>query len=370
MYLNSNAGGAFHLWRQRFAEDGAFGEPEQITSGPTEEEGITMSADGRSFVTAVGLAQSSVWLLTSKGEHAAAAGIHTQHSGTVLEGEERQISLEGYAEYPKFTPDGKKLLYIVRDGSDPGQGILWMAELETGRSEPLLPGLPIPLGTVSYLGAYDLSPDSAQVVLESMDRERKTRLWIAPLNRGSAPRAIPGVEGDGPIFLPEGDILFRRREGDYGSMYRVRPDGTGLQQAVDYPVIHPMGISPDGEWITAYARPGEDKAGGTVALSLRGAPPVALYGRSVAAQWTRDGRSLLLSMRDSTQTGRSYIVPLPRGRALPAVPPGGFPSEDVIANFPGVRVLDFAYAAPGPAPGLFAFTRRSVQRNLYRIPVP
>ena len=51
MYLNSSAGGAFHLWRQRFPD----GKPEQITSGPTEEEGIAMAPDGRSLITAVGL---------------------------------------------------------------------------------------------------------------------------------------------------------------------------------------------------------------------------------------------------------------------------------------------------------------------------
>src|SRR6202011_1017426 len=49
MYLTSNAVGANHIWRQRFPD----GAPEQVTSGPTEEEGIVMTPDGRSFVTAV-----------------------------------------------------------------------------------------------------------------------------------------------------------------------------------------------------------------------------------------------------------------------------------------------------------------------------
>ena len=45
MYFSSDAGGIFHIWRQRFPD----GQPEQITSGPTEEEGIAMAPDGRSF---------------------------------------------------------------------------------------------------------------------------------------------------------------------------------------------------------------------------------------------------------------------------------------------------------------------------------
>ena len=95
MYLSSSAGGAFHIWRQRFHESGAPAEPEQITSGPTAEEGIAMAPDGRSFITAVSLKQqSSVWLRDSRGE--------------------RPVSLEGHAHQPKFTPDGKRLLYAVQ----------------------------------------------------------------------------------------------------------------------------------------------------------------------------------------------------------------------------------------------------------------
>jgi hypothetical protein len=50
--------GANHIWRQRFPD----GNPEQITAGPTEEEGIAMAPDGRSFVTAVSLQGTSLWL--------------------------------------------------------------------------------------------------------------------------------------------------------------------------------------------------------------------------------------------------------------------------------------------------------------------
>ena len=69
------------------------GQPEQITSGPTEEEGIAMAPDGRSFVTAVALQNTSLWIHDANGE--------------------RQISVEGNAAEPRFTPDGKKLCYRI-----------------------------------------------------------------------------------------------------------------------------------------------------------------------------------------------------------------------------------------------------------------
>lgn len=90
MYFTSDAGeGLNHIWRERFPD----GEPQQTTAGPTEEEGIAIAPDGRSFVTAVALENVSVWIHDARGE--------------------RQISQEGNATEPKFTPDGKKLCYRI-----------------------------------------------------------------------------------------------------------------------------------------------------------------------------------------------------------------------------------------------------------------
>jgi len=57
VYVSSNPTVIFHIWRQRFPD----GSPEQVTSGPTEEEGIAMAADGKSFITSVGTTDSSIW---------------------------------------------------------------------------------------------------------------------------------------------------------------------------------------------------------------------------------------------------------------------------------------------------------------------
>ena len=65
LYLSSNEGGKFHIWRQRFPD----GTPEQVTSGPTEEEGIALAADGKSLITSVGIKDSTVWVHDPQGEH-------------------------------------------------------------------------------------------------------------------------------------------------------------------------------------------------------------------------------------------------------------------------------------------------------------
>jgi eukaryotic-like serine/threonine-protein kinase len=345
MYLSSSAGGAFHIWRQRFSEGDALAGPEQITSGPTEEEGIAMAPDGRSFITAVGLKQRSVWLHDSKGE--------------------RPVSLEGYAHGPRFTPDGKRLLYTVRKGASLGQSELWVSDLDSGLNEPLLPGFPVREEGATGRPRYDVSPDGRQVVVESVDREGKNRLWLAPLDRRSPPRQIPNVEGDGPLFDVGGEVVFRAREGDYGFAFRVREDGTGLRKASDYPVIETGNISPDGKWMAVYARPSREEAGATLVLPLRGGPPVQIYGTGIGMKWSSDGRQVLLTL-----AGRTYVLPLLPGRMLPEVPEGGFRSEEEIAKLPGVRIIDGVDVATGAAPDAYAFSRETVQRNLYRIPVP
>jgi hypothetical protein len=222
---------------------------------------------------------------------------------------------------------------------------------------------------------YDISPDGRLVVVESRDPEGKHRLSVAPLDRRSPPRQIPNAEGDGPLFGPGGEIFFRGREGDYGFPYRVREDGTELRKVSDYPVSGIMGVSRDGQWLAVYARPSEmdREAGATLALPLQGGSPVLIYGQLIFVKWSWDGKFLFLSVPKSFysgETGNTYVLALPRGRALPEIPKAGFPSEEAIAKLPGVRVIDSWDVAPGPDAEVFAFSRVTVQRNLYRMPVP
>jgi Tol biopolymer transport system component len=349
MYLSSNAGGGFHIWRQRFPD----GQPEQVTFGPGDEEGIAMAPDGKSFITAAGLVQSSVWIQDSSGE--------------------RQVSLEGYSFDVKFTPDGKKLCYRILKGSlpvsDPSD--LRVLELDSGRSQPLLPGFPV---TGRWGVAYDISPDGHKVVAAVVDGEGRYRLWVAPLDRSYAPRQIPNVEGQRPVFGPRGEIFFRSILGTSSSISRVQEDGTGLRQAVvGEKGGHPTGISPDGNWLAV-------RVGGqgpiVVAYPLSAGSPVPILGAHACSgdptvRWSPDGRLLVISVPTTAlgSVGRTYLVPLPRGRWFPQMPAGGFQSEADIAKLPGVRRVDAFDVAASSRPGAYAFARESVQRNLFRVPL-
>jgi Tol biopolymer transport system component len=341
MYFSSDSGGAFHIWRQRFPD----GEPEQITSGPTEEEGLAMAPDGRSFITAVGLTQSSVWLHDAGGD--------------------RQVSLEGYAFAPKFTPDLQRLLYQVRKGA---ASELWVAELDSGRSEPLLPGIAVALAgsAPSTLAGYDISRDGRQVVFASRDNAGKSRLWLAPLDRRSPPRQIPNIEGAEPVFGATDEVFFHSVEGTSAFLYRVRQDGGGLRKAFDPSIVGLMGESPDRNWLVLGSR----VAGGLVIFRVDGGAPLQtpIQGRTLL-RWSGDGKHLFLH-RILTSRDKTYVFPLTPGRPLPESFIQGLPSEQEIVKLPGVRVIPSTNVVPGRTADTYAFTRESVQRNLYRIPVP
>jgi eukaryotic-like serine/threonine-protein kinase len=334
MYFTASPGGVNHTWRQHFPN----GQPEQITSGPTEEEGIAMAPDGRSFVTAVAVQNTSLWVHDAKGE--------------------RQISMEGNGYNPRFTPDGKNLCYLIVIQA-PNQfawyrnpGELRIANVESGRSEPLVPGFPVL--------DYDISEDGRQVVVSTTDRDGIPRLWVVPFDRSSAPMQIPNVEGASPRFGAGGEIFFLHLEGKSVFVYRVHPDGVGLRKAITAPVLLMDDVSPDGRLIVAWAALGKDGSPLVQAFPLDGGPPIPIGGCEVQVSWPLDGRSVLMG---------AFRVPLRPGEVLPQIPAGGFRSEDEIARVPGAHRIDADGVALGPSADVYAFYKGTIVRNLYRIPI-
>ena len=334
IYLTSNAGGGNHIWRQRFPE----GEPEQITSGPTEEEGLAIASDGQSFVTAVALSSSSLWLRTAAGE--------------------RQVSIEGNAVDAKFARDGTKLFYriVSHVGMYPLPGEMRVADVESRRVDVLLPGL----RTLDY----DVSPDGQRVVVEATDSGGVSRLWIAPVDRQSPPRQLPNLEGRQPRFGPGGEIYFRRQDGAAAFVYVVSADGTGMRRVVEQPVMLTGNVSPDGQWITGWSGV---EAAGWQAFPLRGGAPRLLGNtrNATAWQWSVRGDGMVFH---SEIDGSTYLVPLAAGEMFPPFPPEGMQSEQGVAALPGARKIESG-AVPGPSPDLYAFYRQTIQRNLHRIPI-
>ena len=345
MYLSLHAHNNFHIWKQRFPD----GEPQQITSGPSDEEGIAFAPDGRSLITSSGLRQRTVSLHDGKDDH--------------------RISLEGYAYRPTLSPDGKKLYYrVLKGGTSPmlGASELWVADLDSGRTQPLFPGI--------VVTGYQLSPDGNRVLFSANDSAGKSRLWIAPTDRSGVPRQIPNAEGDMPFFGPPGEVVFHSIEGKSTFAFRIHEDGSGMQKLTPSEISQIHGVSPDGELVIGWSRVNGQNNIITKAFPISGTPPTPILNAICFLQWQADRRLLYLSvttgMNAALANGHTYVIPLAPSKLLPNIPPGGFHSEAEIAALPGVRVLEVADVGPGRSTGTYAFSRQTVQRNLYRVPLP
>jgi eukaryotic-like serine/threonine-protein kinase len=339
MYLNSESGGRFHVWRQRYPD----GEPEQLTSGATEEEGIAVAPDGLSFITSVGQRESTIWIRDGKSEH--------------------QLSSQGFAERPQFSRDGKKLYYLVRRHGFSGQftsGELWVADLTNNRSERALPGIEVT--------GYDVSPDGKQLVFSTPDKNGVPGLWLASLDLEFSPRrfASPASE-DQPFLDSAGNIFFRASDGNQNFIYTMKMDGTDRRKSYPDPILELQGIAPDGESAIVWAATSGTESQNLVVPLTGHGKPVTICTGFCGGQWSVDGKTFFIGVY-GMEGGYTMIASVPPG-GLPSLPPDGVRTRADVERVKGAKILEGG-PIPGPLPGLFAEQREEIHRNLYRIPLP
>jgi hypothetical protein len=98
------------------------------------------------------------------------------------------------------------------------------------------------------------------------------------------------------------------------------------------------------------------------AASLDGGPPLLIPGSFYFGS-TQAGRLISIGFTPT----RTYVIPADTLTRLPA---GRAATEDEVARLSGVRRIEAASAVSGPTPDVYAFDKGTVQRNLYRIPIP
>jgi Tol biopolymer transport system component len=341
MYFSSDAGGRFHLWRQRFPD----GVPQQVTSGATEEEGIAIAPDGRSLITSVGSVQSTVMLHDAKGE--------------------RQISSENFAESPEFSADGKSVFYLVPargvEGHKFTSGELFRVDLETGSSEHLLPGF--------LMTGYTLSPDGKRVVF-SADAQGRSSLWIADLDLRTSPRQFASsVEEDQPSMDAAGNVYFRASEGGANFLYRMKEDGSDRQKVLPNAILEFDAVAPNGKWATVIQASSRspDSPYETLAIPLGGGDPLHICPNYCTAGWRNQGRVFVIHLSEMG-AGKTVLAPLGPGEPVPRMPAEGLEPNGGAEAIKGAKIVD-NLIVPGPIAGQYVWLRESVHRNLYRIPL-
>src|SRR5258707_2306621 len=338
MFLSVDDGQSSHIWRQRFPD----GAPEQVTSGPNQEEGIAMMPDGQAFITSSGLVDSALGVHDGRGE--------------------REISSEGFAFAASFSPDNHSLYYLVWSGGDsanfPG-GKLMVSDLGSDRSELVLPGMTI--------SGYDISQAGKKAFVAVPGGGGNSPVWLASIEPRFAPRQLTSAEGeDEPKFGADNRIFFRQKQGAANYVCRINEDGTGYVRASDTPILELEDVSPTGSLATVYAKSSEENIPfASFAVSLNGvSPPVLVTNYLGYAGWNRQGTEFFLTSNTlmGKLDGKTAVFHVQDGK-LPPIPPGGLGTPDSLKN---AEILDHDVTV-GPSASVYAFRELSVHRNLYKI---
>jgi DNA-binding winged helix-turn-helix (wHTH) protein/Tol biopolymer transport system component len=350
MYFGAEVEGNHHLWRQRFPG----GQPEQITSGPTEEDGVAVAPDGRSLITSIGLQESAVWIHDNRGERPLSS------EGQVAPMPAFLSPVTNYMAAPsvRFSSDGKFVFYLMRHASPASSSGLWRRDLKSGKNEAVLPGMSIV--------EYDISNDGKEVVFSTQPPGKASPIWLSHIDGSSPPRMIASSGERAPHFGPDGKVVFQFTDGKANYIGQVRRDGSGRSKLVPDLIADLYTISPDRRWVMAGV------PDGAIAVPTGGGAPRRICTGNCPVAWSPDGKFLYIGLTPNSQTsrGKTLAIPIPTGETLPNLPSSGIRGPEDMKALPGSRLLDAWGISPGPDPSIFAITKTTLHRNLFRISLP
>jgi eukaryotic-like serine/threonine-protein kinase len=342
----------FHVWRQRFPD----GAPQQLTpSGASEEEGLAMLPDGKSFITTAGTQQSAIWL-------------HGDKTG------EKQITSEGYSFFPTLSPDGKKVYFLRRvTGSHSYfSGELWVSDVATGAAERPLAGL--------VLTHFSISQDGKKVVFATEQGQARSGIWVGWLDGTQAPRQLTFGGEYRAFFGRPGQILYQGTQTSPKIM-SINEDSSGHVAVSDLDIMQLQSVSPDGRWaLVGVTPPGGhgDRNVMVVAVPLEGGAPITVcdicsFGFGITRSsapllsWSPDGSWVYVSLGYFPfGLSKTAVIPIKSGAAPPTFTKN-FESEADFARIPGALLINQDNISPGKSPKYFVITRHSAKANLFRI---
>jgi hypothetical protein len=208
-------------------------------------------------------------------------------------------------------------------------------------------------------------------MFSAVDETGRTPVWLASLNSQTPPRQLTTIDSGAAFFGAPGEVVFGSQQTDDIFIYRIKDDGTELQKMIPTPMLIPFGISPDGRWVSAQT---PNQYGDSLIYTAGSDSPTRICGDCSQPQgtdiipppisWAPDGKFAYLKFKNST-----YAIPLQPGQMLPPIPANGFQSKEAVAALPGARLVSEESVFPGPDPSIYAFTKVTTQRNIYRVPV-
>ena len=307
LLINARAAGsesAAQVWLLPASGD----EPRRITNDLSSYAGLSVSADGKSFVSVRSEMRSRVWIVDAAGGE----------SRAVSSGAGADDGVDGLA----WTADGR----LVYTSASSGNRDIWMMDAD-GRHRLQL----------TSDKAHDSWPavttDGRRIVFVS-ERGGARGLWVMELSGEDQRRVGTVTVGPQPRVSTDGQWIYYTAPG--GRNFRISIEG-GEPVPVELPAaaegsvnplpegFHEPVPSPEGRMIAGHYNSREPRGERTAVVPLDGGPPRLFPHVTIDAEWSADGKSLLyLVARDgSTNLWRQPIA------GGPAVPLTRFSDERI-----------------------------------------
>jgi hypothetical protein len=191
---------------------------------------------------------------------------------------------------------------------------------------------------------------------------------VAPLDRRASPKKLTLSVALRPYFGAGGEVYFLLPEGHQEFLYSVAPNQIAPRETNQEPRAEFSGISPHGNWWLSGYGPATITARPTT-----GGSPIRICS-SCEVGWVPGGKFLCIRFRKPGEItgGKTIVIALPDGKELPMLPPAGLGSAEDVKGLNVVAEIDMtgkSIFAPSPDPSVYAYSRTTVQRNLFRIPL-
>jgi Tol biopolymer transport system component/DNA-binding winged helix-turn-helix (wHTH) protein len=285
---------------------GSVTQPALDSSKKASPESPAFPPAGESFIAAVkrhkrvatlvfsaiviGVAVIAVWVFKI---------VSPQATETTTEIQVAQLTRTGTAGNAAISPDGKHIIYTVREG---GRESLWLRQVAASSAQQIIPAARVKYGGVTF------SPDGNHINFIRTEGDPPGRvLYRMPALGGVATKVLSDIDTI-VTFSPDGKrIAFVRNSNDESALIVADADGDNQQKLATRPVTDHFKVaswSPDGKHIACSAGSGEpyDIHNSVIAVRVEDGTQTPATAQRWAytnvVQWLSDGSGILVTGRE------------------------------------------------------------------------
>ena len=234
-----------------------------------------------------------------------------------------RLTANGKTENAAISPDGKTVVYVLRDG---GQKSLWVRQVATSSNIQIVPPAPVNIGRATF------SPDGNYIYYQAFDNQNPQGILLQVPAFGGVPRKIISNIASAPAFSPDGNrFAFIRNDNaatGEDQLIIANADGSNEKKLTArkgdaFFSASGLSWSPDGKTL---ACPAGAYAGG-FHLTIVTVNAATGEQKEITAKrffdigrvsWLSDGSGVLVNAQEAGATQEQvWMVPYPSGDAQP-----------------------------------------------------